>query len=121
MSKPTHREPLQTAPSTTKDDQIMGFTRRKVLAGAAATTAVTTIGVDTPAIARSVDANSKPDMDAFVALSAVLTGIVAGSFRRPPIPSMSNANISTGSTKGIRRGSKPCCRSQARTPTTRPR
>jgi hypothetical protein len=52
------------------DDHFMGMTRRSVLAGAAATTAVT-IGVDTPASAQ----DAKADMDTFVTLSAALTGI----------------------------------------------
>jgi hypothetical protein len=60
-----------------KDDDPAGrFTRRAVLAGAAAATAAVTVRtIDTPAYAQSVDSNSPPDMVAFVLLSAALTGI----------------------------------------------
>jgi hypothetical protein len=52
------------------------FSRRKVLAGAVATTAVAAIGpIDGPANAQGLDPNSKPDMMAFLLLSAALTGI----------------------------------------------
>jgi hypothetical protein len=66
MSKSTDRK----SQSEIYDDQFMGVTRRSVLAGAAASTAVT-IGVDTPASAQ----DAKADMDTFVTLSAALTGI----------------------------------------------
>jgi hypothetical protein len=75
MSKPTHREQAQAAQVAVEDDHAGGLTRRTVLAGAAATTAVVTIGVDTPALAQTADPN--PDMTAFVTLSAALTGIAA--------------------------------------------
>ena len=73
MSKSTHREPVQAAQSTVEDDHASGLTRRTVLAGVAATTAVVTVGVDTPAVAQS--ANPDSDMDAFEQLSEALTGI----------------------------------------------
>jgi hypothetical protein len=75
MSKPTHSDMVQ---STSSDDATL-VTRRSVLAGAAAaTTAAATICIDTPVSAQGVDPNSKQDMDAFVILSAALTGVAAG-------------------------------------------
>jgi Membrane bound FAD containing D-sorbitol dehydrogenase len=76
MSKSTHREPVQTAQSAVEDDHAAGLTRRTVLAGVAATTAVATVGVDTPTVAQS--ANPDSDMVTFVQLSEALTGIPAG-------------------------------------------
>jgi hypothetical protein len=78
MSKSTHGEPAQTAQRAAEDDHVAGLTRRTVLAGAAVTTAAVTVGVDTPALAQSADLNSPQDMDAFVKLSAALTGVAAG-------------------------------------------
>jgi hypothetical protein len=78
------------------DGTAAGFTRREVLAGAAATAA--TVATTAPASAQSVDPNpqpndpkSHPDMVLFVLLSAALTGIaeakLAPGFRRvPPLP-----------------------------------
>jgi hypothetical protein len=70
MSKPTRgeRAPEEGAP---EDDRASGLTRRTVLAGVAVTTAVVTVGVDAPAVAQSTIS----EMDAFVELSAALTGI----------------------------------------------
>jgi hypothetical protein len=73
MNKSTHQEPTQTVQSEREDDHAASFTRRTMLAGAAATTAAVTIGVDPPAFAQS--ANPAADMDVFVTLSAALTGI----------------------------------------------
>jgi hypothetical protein len=74
MSDSPHQERRTIAPDATDDDEKSGrVTRRTVLAGAAATAAVTVVAVDPPARAHSVDANS--DMDAFAQLSAALTGI----------------------------------------------
>jgi Membrane bound FAD containing D-sorbitol dehydrogenase len=73
MSKSTHREPVQTAQRAGEDDHAGGLTRRTVLAGVAATTAVVTVGVDTPAVAQN--ANPDTDMDTFEQLSEALTGI----------------------------------------------
>lgn len=54
------------------------YTRRTLLAGAAAATAAATVGtLSTPRPARAADANSVQDMTDFVALSAALTGIMA--------------------------------------------
>ena len=58
------------------------YTRRTLLAGAAAATAVATVGtLSTAAPARAADPNSAQDMTDFVTLSAALTGIVAGEAR----------------------------------------
>jgi hypothetical protein len=55
------------------------YTRRTLLAGAAAATAAVTVGtLSTTSPARAADANSAQDMTDFVTLSAALTGIVAG-------------------------------------------
>jgi hypothetical protein len=74
MSTSTRRERTQEAQSAAEDDHASGLTRRTVLAGVAATTAVVTVGVDTPTAAQSAIS----DMDAFIQLSAALTGIPAG-------------------------------------------
>jgi hypothetical protein len=76
MSKPTRREQARAAQGTVQDNHAAGLTRRTVLAGVAATTAVVTVGVDTPAVAQS--ANPDSDMATFVQLSEALTGIPAG-------------------------------------------
>src|SRR6185436_7982925 len=73
MRKPTHREWEQTTQSASEDDHAAGLTRRTVLAGAAATTAAVTIGVDTPAVAQKADPIA--DKQTFLVLSAALTGI----------------------------------------------
>jgi Membrane bound FAD containing D-sorbitol dehydrogenase len=55
----------------------IGYTRRTVLAGAAAVTAAATVGtVNTTVPARAADPNSAQDMTDFVTLSAALTGIL---------------------------------------------
>src|SRR5215813_13552570 len=80
MSDLPHQERRTIAPDATDDDEKSGrVTRRTVLAGAAATAAATVVAVDPPARAHSVDANL--DMDAFVQLSAALTGIDANKLR----------------------------------------
>jgi hypothetical protein len=54
------------------------YTRRTLLAGAAAATAAATVGtLSTTAPARAADPNSAQDMSDFVTLSAALTGIMA--------------------------------------------
>jgi hypothetical protein len=78
MSKATDREPVQAAQSAGDEDHDVGLTRRTMLTGAAATTVVVTVGVDTPTVAQS--ANPDPTADNvkhFVTLSAALTGIPA--------------------------------------------
>lgn len=75
MSYFKHREAGSRAEAATGDSQRLGLTRRTVLAGAAAAAAVTLGGearADNPPTA---DPNSPQDMDAFVKLSAALTGI----------------------------------------------
>jgi hypothetical protein len=55
------------------------YTRRTLLAGAAAATAAATVGtLNTASPARAADPNSAQDMTDFVTLSAALTGIMAG-------------------------------------------
>jgi hypothetical protein len=63
MSKPTRGERAQEE-GAPEDDHASGLTRRTVLAGVAATTAVVTVGVDTPAVAQG--ANPDSDMATFV-------------------------------------------------------
>jgi hypothetical protein len=70
MSKPTRGERAQEE-GAPEDDHASGLTRRTVLAGVAVTTAVVTVRVDAPAVAQSTIS----DIDAFVELSAALTGI----------------------------------------------
>ena len=70
MSKSTHLKPPHTAQSVSDNGQAAGFTRRTMLAGAAVT-AATAIGIDAPVCAQGAD----PMLDAFVTLSAALTGI----------------------------------------------
>ena len=78
MIKSTHQEPAPTAQDTREDDdQAAGLTRRTMLAGAAATTAAVTIGVDTPAIAQTAAEQLEKDKQDFYTLSAALTGIVS--------------------------------------------
>jgi hypothetical protein len=73
MSDPRHRKAGSQA--ETGDSERLGLTRRTVLAGAVATAAITLGGearADNPPTA---DPNSPQDMDAFLKLSAALTGI----------------------------------------------
>jgi hypothetical protein len=92
MSDLPHHEHRPMAPSTKKDEEAAGFTRRTVLAGAAAATAVAVAAVDTPTRAQSADPNSRQDIIAFVLLSAALTGIaeekLAPGFGPLPKPSV---------------------------------
>jgi hypothetical protein len=75
MRKSGYRKTAPLARGAGADHHLAEVTRRKVLAGAAAATAAFTIGVEPPASAQTVDANSRQDMDAFTTLSAALTGI----------------------------------------------
>jgi hypothetical protein len=70
MSKTIDRTPTPPWPGEIDDNHVAGFTRRSVLAGAAAS-AVVTIGADTPAGAQPADS----DMVVFTKLSAALTGV----------------------------------------------
>jgi hypothetical protein len=77
MSEPVDQKPPVTAQGNPEDNHAEGVTRRTVLAGAAAS--ALTFGVDTNAEAQAQKANpdAPEDMDAFVKLSAALTGIAA--------------------------------------------
>ena len=86
MTDLPHSKPSSVAPGEKEDESAGGFTRRRVLAGAAAATAAMSVGaVDSPA-----SAQTRQDMVAFVLLSAALTGIaeekLAPNFRRLPSP-----------------------------------
>lgn len=72
MSKPMDHASAQPEPHD--DDPTAGLTRRTVLAGAAVSTAMATIGVETTATAQAAN----PDMDAFIKVSEALTGVPAG-------------------------------------------
>lgn len=66
-----HPKPSSIAQSKKEDEPVGAFTRRTVLAGAAAATAAISVGaVDSPA-----SAQTRQDMVAFVLLSAALTGV----------------------------------------------
>jgi hypothetical protein len=75
MSDPRHREAGSQAEAATGDTERLGLTRRTVLAGAAATAAITLSREARADDPPSADPNSPQDMDAFVKLSAALTGI----------------------------------------------
>jgi hypothetical protein len=76
MSTSRHHERDRVAPGSAGEERSGGFSRRKVLAGAAATTAIATVGAgDMSAYAHTADPNSQEDMLAFLALSAAFTGI----------------------------------------------
>jgi len=75
MSKSTQQEPALQA-LLGKDGATV--TRRSVLAGAAAATAAT-LGSDIPALGQA--AQTPTDLDVFVTLSSVLTGIAAGKLK----------------------------------------
>jgi hypothetical protein len=72
MSKPTDHAPAQPEPHD--DNRTSSLTRRMVLARAAVSTAMATIGVKTTATAQTV----MSDMEAFITVSAALTGVPAG-------------------------------------------
>jgi hypothetical protein len=72
MTDLPHSKPSSLAPGEKEDESAGRFTRRTVLAGAAAATAAISVGaVDSPA-----SAQARQDMVNFVLLSAALTGIV---------------------------------------------
>ncbi len=91
MSGALDHEPPIT-PNAIEDEQAGAVTRRIVLTGAAAATAIATVpaALDTPARAHSVDPNSREHMVLFVLLSSALTGIAANKlapgFRLEPRP-----------------------------------
>jgi hypothetical protein len=71
MSDLPHSKPSSIAHGEKEHEMVGGFTRRKVLAGAAAATAAMSVG----AVDGSASAQTRQDMVAFVLLSAALTGI----------------------------------------------
>jgi hypothetical protein len=72
MTDLPHSKPSSLAPGEKEDESAGRFTRRTVLAGAAAATAAISVGVvDSPA-----SAQVRQDMVNFVLLSGALTGIV---------------------------------------------
>jgi hypothetical protein len=76
MSTSRHHERHHIAPGATSDEQGGDVSRRAMLAGAVATTAVAAVGAsEIPAYAHTADPNSPQDMMAFLVLSAALTGI----------------------------------------------
>jgi hypothetical protein len=68
------RAPAQPEPPH-DDNPTAGLTRRTVLAGAAVSTAMVTIGVETTAMAETANPE---DMRAFIKVSAALTGVLDG-------------------------------------------
>jgi hypothetical protein len=76
MSTSPNHERNAIAPGATEDEQRDEFSRRKVLAGAMAATAVAAAGpINSSAYGASADPDSNPDMMAFLVLSQALTGI----------------------------------------------
>jgi hypothetical protein len=76
MSTSPHHERNPIASGTTNDEHGGEVSRRAMLTGAVATTAVAAVGAsDISAYAHAADPNSKRDMMAFLLLSAALTGI----------------------------------------------
>jgi hypothetical protein len=93
MTHLPHPKPSSTAHGEKEDEPVGAFTRRGVLAGAAAATAAVSIGAtDTPATAQTAD-----DMVTFVQLSAALTGIadvkLATRFFNAPVPNSDPVDI----------------------------
>jgi hypothetical protein len=76
MSKSPHHERSRAAPGATKPEQAGEVSRRSMLAGTVATTAVAAVGpIAGSAYAQGADPNSKQDMMAFLLLSAALAGV----------------------------------------------
>jgi hypothetical protein len=91
MTDLPHSKPSSLAPCGKEDESAGRFTRRTVLAGAAAATAAISVGaVDSPA-----SAQSRQDMLAFVLLSAALTGIAEGKLAPNfhALPSSTNIDL----------------------------
>jgi hypothetical protein len=92
MTDLPHPKPSSLALGEKEDESAGRFTRRTVLAGAAAATAAISVGaVDTPASAQT----RHQDMVAFVLLSAALTGIAEGKLAPNfhPLPSPTNIDL----------------------------
>ena len=89
MTQSPHSGPNAIAQGGTEDRAVGAFTRRTVLAGAAAATAAISVGaVDSPA-----SAQTRQDMVAFVLLSAALTGIAEVKLAPNFHPLLSPTNI----------------------------
>jgi hypothetical protein len=73
MSTSPHNGRNQVAPGARDGEKAGQVSRRTMLAGAMATTAMVAVPIDGPAYAQSVD--SDPDMMAFLVLSTALTGL----------------------------------------------
>src|SRR5262245_31057160 len=90
MSRLSDPEPNSIAQGK-KEDEAGGFTRRTVLAGAAAATAAMSVG----AVDSAANAQTRQDMILFVLLSGALTGIaeakLAPGFRA--VPSLTDIDI----------------------------
>src|SRR5262245_33353514 len=101
MTDLPHSKPSSIAHGEKEHEMVGGFTRRKVLAGAAAATAAMSVG----AVDGSAGAQTRQDMVAFVLLSSALTGLAEGRLRQGsdwrkwgpgPIRLMSSKSISIG-------------------------
>jgi hypothetical protein len=68
-----HDRRTPIAPGARDGEKAGEVSRRTMLAGAVATTAIAAVPIDSPAYAQSVD--SDPDMMAFLVLSTALTGL----------------------------------------------
>src|SRR5260370_15238922 len=76
MSTSSHHEHNRVARGATDHEQAGEVSRRSMLAGTVATTAVAAAGpIAGSAYAQGADPNSKQDMMAFLLLSAALTGV----------------------------------------------
>src|SRR6266542_2744219 len=97
MSHLPYPRPKSIAQGKKEDEMVGAFTRRTVLAGAAAATAAMSVGaVDSPA-----NAQTRQDMILFVLLSGALTGIAEvklapGSARCHRSPTSTSRNRSLG-------------------------
>ena len=75
MGTSPHQERNRSSPKVESPERGGEVSRRVMLSGAAATTAVAAVGVsDVPAYARPADPSSSQDMMAFLVLSSALTG-----------------------------------------------
>jgi hypothetical protein len=80
MSKSPHRGRDLSVSRVANQEQGGAVSRRAMLSGAAATTAVAAVGASgIPAYARTADPNSSHDMMAFLVLSSALTGLQINS------------------------------------------
>jgi hypothetical protein len=97
MSTSRHHERNRVPPGAADHDQVGEVSRRTMLAGTVATTAVAAVApIAGSAYAQGGDANSKQDMMAFLLLSAALTGvhvaILAPEFDRTGEPDILEAD-----------------------------